>query len=188
MFGTSALGAELEDGSAIHLLTKPVARWRIVLAKLLAAAPVTAGLVAASTLITGLLLGGSDGGLEVTLAVTVAVAIGSVVYATVFLALSVVTSRALIIGLLYVAIWEGALAGLFSGTRILSVRQMVRGSRPRSTRRASSRTAPRSPLPWPSALQSRARSWRWWSPCIASNATDDGRRLSSAACARWLCL
>ena len=127
VFGTSALGAELEDGSAIHLLTKPVARWRIVLAKLLAAAPVTAGLVAASTLITGLLLGASDGGLEVTLAVTVAVAIGSVVYATVFLALSVVTSRALIIGLLYVAIWEGALAGLFSGTRILSVRQMVRG-------------------------------------------------------------
>ena len=56
VFGTSALGAELEDGSAIHLLTKPVARWRIVLAKLLAAAPVTAGLVAASTLITGLLL------------------------------------------------------------------------------------------------------------------------------------
>jgi ABC-2 type transport system permease protein len=40
-------------------------------------------------------------------------------------ALSVVTSRALIAGLLYVFIWEGLLAGLFAGTALLSVRQYV---------------------------------------------------------------
>ena len=36
--------------------------------------------------------------------------------------LSVVTSRALIAGLVYVFIWEGLVNGLFAGTRLLSVR------------------------------------------------------------------
>ena len=36
--------------------------------------------------------------------------------------LSVVTSRALIAGLVYVFIWEGLINGLFAGTRLLSVR------------------------------------------------------------------
>lgn len=125
VFGTSAIGAELEDGSAIHLLTKPVSRWRIVAAKLLAAAPVTAALVVGTTLVTGLVIGAGRGGVEVTLAFAVGVAVGSVLYSVVFIALSVLTGRALILGLVYVAIWEGALSGLFEGTRILSIRQYV---------------------------------------------------------------
>ena len=50
VLGTTALGAELEDGTAIHLLTRPVARWRIVAGKLLAAAPVAIALGAGSAL------------------------------------------------------------------------------------------------------------------------------------------
>ena len=30
VFGTAALGSELEDGTAVHLLTKPIRRWPIV--------------------------------------------------------------------------------------------------------------------------------------------------------------
>jgi ABC-2 type transport system permease protein len=127
VFGTAAIGAELEDGSAIHLLTKPVARWRIVAAKAVAAVPVTAALAVGSTVLTGLLVGLGRGGEPVTLAYAVGVAIGSLVYVLAFLALSVLTSRALILGLAYVAIWEGALAGLFEATRILSIRQYVNG-------------------------------------------------------------
>lgn len=123
VFGTAALGAELEDGTAIHLLTKPVARWRIVAGKLLAAAPITAALVIGATLLTGLAIGGERGTLEVTLALTIAVAVGSLLYVVVFIALSIVTGRALIVGLIYTVIWEGLLAGLFEGTRALSIRQ-----------------------------------------------------------------
>ena len=36
--------------------------------------------------------------------------------------LSVVTSRALIAGLVYVFLWEGLINGLFAGTRLLSIR------------------------------------------------------------------
>jgi ABC-2 type transport system permease protein len=122
VFGTAAIGAELEDGTAIHLLTKPVARWRIVVAKLAAAAPVAAALTGAATLVTGLLVGGAPT-LGLTLAYTAAVVVGSVVYVTLFVALSVLTTRALIVGLVYVVVWEGMLAGLFEGTRFVSIRQ-----------------------------------------------------------------
>ena len=40
-----------------------------------------------------------------------------------FFALSLVTGRALAIGLIYVLVWEGILAGLLEGTRVLSIRQ-----------------------------------------------------------------
>ncbi len=30
VFGTAALGSELEDGTAVYLMVKPVPRWRIV--------------------------------------------------------------------------------------------------------------------------------------------------------------
>src|SRR5690242_9859359 len=33
VFGTAALGSELDDGTAIHILTKPIPRWAIVLPK-----------------------------------------------------------------------------------------------------------------------------------------------------------
>ncbi len=36
--------------------------------------------------------------------------------------LSIVTSRALIAGLVYVFVWEGLINGLFAGTRLLSIR------------------------------------------------------------------
>jgi ABC-2 type transport system permease protein len=40
---------------------------------------------------------------------------------------SLLTRRALIYGLFYVLIWEGLLAGLFAGTRVLSVKQYALG-------------------------------------------------------------
>ena len=57
----------------------------------------------------------------------VGVLAGTVLYGAVFVALSLVTGRALIAGLIYVLIWEGLLAGLFSGIRVLSIRQYVLG-------------------------------------------------------------
>jgi ABC-2 type transport system permease protein len=127
VFGTAALGAEIEDGTAVYLLTKPIARLHIVVAKVVVAALLTAALVAPSALATGLLMGGGDEGLAATLAVTPAVIIGSLLYAAAFVAVSVVTTRALVIGLVYVVIWEGILAGILVGTRIFSIREAVLG-------------------------------------------------------------
>lgn len=127
VFGTTAIGAEIEDGTALYLLVKPIARWRIVAAKLLVATGLTAALTAPTAFVAGAILLADGPGLAVPLGAAVGTAIGAAVYATVFLALSLVTSRALPVGLVYVLVWEGILAGLFEGTRVLSVRQYALG-------------------------------------------------------------
>ena len=54
VFGTAALGSELEDGTAVPLLTKPIRRSTIVLAKIGVAGTLTATLLVPSTVIAGL--------------------------------------------------------------------------------------------------------------------------------------
>jgi ABC-2 type transport system permease protein len=123
VLGTAAIGAEVEDGTIIHLLTKPVPRWRIAVGKLLATTPPVVILVAGSTLIAGLAIGGDRGALTTVLALTAGVSVGAVAYTFLFVTLGVITTRALIAGLAYVIVWEGLLAGLFEGSRALSIRE-----------------------------------------------------------------
>ncbi len=125
-FGTAALGSELDDGTIVFLLTKPMRRGRIVLAKAVVAAGLTALLMVPSTLLS-VTLAPSSVGDDALLAEVVAVAVGGTAYAVGFLALSVFSSRALAIGLGYVLLWEGVLAGLFEGTQLFSVRQATLG-------------------------------------------------------------
>jgi ABC-2 type transport system permease protein len=116
--GTGVLGAEIDDGSAIHLLATPVRRQTIVLTKWAVAAAVTALFAAVPELVAGLLAPHS-GGLAVAL--FVGALVGSVVYSAVFLLASVLTTRAIAYGLLYVLIWEGLLSNAVGGARILSI-------------------------------------------------------------------
>ena len=120
--GTAAIGSELDDGTIVYLLARPVPRWRIVIVKLLVAWVVVALLVVPATLVAGL-IGLDDPALAIAFAV--AATVGALEYTAIFVALSLVTSRALIVGLAYVVIWEGVVAGLFAGTRTFSVRQHV---------------------------------------------------------------
>jgi ABC-2 type transport system permease protein len=128
IFGTAALGSELDDGTAVHVLTKPIPRWTIIVPKLVVAAGLTALLVVPSTLLAGILIGGTGSHeLGVTFAFALAALIGSFVYGAIFIALSAATSRGLIIGLAYSLIWEGVLAGALPGTQLFSVREYLRG-------------------------------------------------------------
>ena len=128
VFGTAALGSELEDGTAVHLLTKPIRRSTIVLAKITVAGTLTAAMLVPSTVLAGILLArpGSES-LATTFALALGVLAGSYLYVAVFVALSIVTSRGLLIGLGYALIWEGILAGLLPGSQVFSVREYVRG-------------------------------------------------------------
>ena len=118
--GTAAIGSELDDGTIVYLLAKPVPRWRIIVVKLAVAWLVVVLLVVPAMLVAGL-IGHDDPGLA--LAYAVSATAGALEYTALFMALSLITSRALIIGLAYVMVWEGVVAGLFAGTRVLSVRQ-----------------------------------------------------------------
>jgi ABC-2 type transport system permease protein len=119
--GTAAIGSELDDGTIIYLLAKPIRRGLVALVKAVVAWVIVVLLVSPAILVAGVVARGGDADLGVAYAV--AAGFGALEYTAVFLALSLVTSRALVVGLAYVVIWEGAVAGLFEGTRILSVRQ-----------------------------------------------------------------
>ncbi|HUQ79053.1 MAG TPA: ABC transporter permease subunit [Patescibacteria group bacterium] len=128
VFGTAALGSELDDGTAVHVLTKPIPRWSIVVPKLAVAGGLTAVLLFPSTILAGVLIGGTAPlQLWITFAFAVAVLIGSFVYSAIFVALSAATSRGLVIGLGYSLLWEGLLSGALPGTQIVSVREYLRG-------------------------------------------------------------
>ena len=128
VFGTAAIGSELDDGTIVYLLTKPIRRSRIVLAKGGVASGLVIALVVPATLLTGLIASTQDPELASTaVAFAIAAAVGGTAYALGFMALSTFTSRALAVGLGYVLLWEGVLSGLFSGTRIFSVRQATLG-------------------------------------------------------------
>jgi ABC-2 type transport system permease protein len=128
ILGTAALGSEIEDGTIVFLLTKPIERWIVAFSKLAVAVSATAILVIPVTIVTGLLIGGTDpDSVQTTLAFAIACAAGGSAYAAVFVALSSLTARALVAGLVYVLIWEGALGGLLEGTRFLSIRQATLG-------------------------------------------------------------
>jgi ABC-2 type transport system permease protein len=128
VFGTAALGSELDDGTAVHILTKPIPRWTIVVPKLLVAAALTAAMLVPSTVLAGILIGGSGSReLAITFAFGIAALVGSFVYAAIFVALSAATSRGLVIGLGYSLLWEGILAGALPGTQLFSVREYLRG-------------------------------------------------------------
>jgi ABC-2 type transport system permease protein len=118
ILGTGVLGAEIDDGSAIHLLATPVRRGSIVVTKFAVAAALTMLFAAVPELIAGLLA--PDSG-KLAFALFVGALAGSVIYNAVFVLASVVTTRAIAVGLLYVLVWEGLLGNLVGGARILSV-------------------------------------------------------------------
>jgi ABC-2 type transport system permease protein len=126
--GTAAIGSEIEDGTAVYLMIKPIPRWKIALSKGLVAAGLTAALVVPAVVLTGFLLGGTRGDTTTTIVgFAVACLVGGSAYAVAFMALSVFTSRALLLGLAYTLIWEGVLSGLLEGTKFLSIRQATLG-------------------------------------------------------------
>jgi ABC-2 type transport system permease protein len=119
--GTGVLGSEIDDGTVTHILAKPLPRREIVLAKLAVAAGVTVVATAVPMFVVGLIVRSTQLGV----ALAVASAVGALGYSAVFLALSLLTRRPVLVGLLYVLLWEGLLGNLLSGTHVLSIHQYV---------------------------------------------------------------
>ncbi|MEX0800857.1 MAG: ABC transporter permease [Dehalococcoidia bacterium] len=127
ILGTSAIGSEIEEGTAIFILTKPVPRRDTIGAKFAASTLVAALFVLPATAVSGLIALWGAPGEGIVTGFTIAALFGVLAYTAVFILLSVATSRALLFGLGYVFIWEGLVTELFSGTRYLSVRQYCLG-------------------------------------------------------------
>ena len=119
--GTGAIGPEIDDGSIVYLLAKPVNRHSIVISKLTVAIGAVVVFAAVPTFGAGLILAGTRANLAAGYAVAAAVA--GIAYCALFLLLAILTRTAVVIGLLYAVVWEGVVGGFVPGAQSLSVRQ-----------------------------------------------------------------
>ena len=133
IIGTSVLGAEIDDGSIVHLLATPVRRSSVVITKFGVATGLTVVFAAIPELIAALIAGGgsipapggpglvTDGAGKFAVALFVGALACSVIYNAVFVMVSAATTRAIAVGLLYVLVWETLLSNFVSGVKLLSV-------------------------------------------------------------------
>jgi len=119
--GTGAIGPEIDDGSIVYLLSKPLKRPSIILTKLIVAIAVTMAFSAIPTLVAGLILNGNGG--QIAVAYTIAALVASIAYSALFLLLGTVSRHAVVIGLVYALVWEALFGSLVPGARTLSVQQ-----------------------------------------------------------------
>ncbi|KAA0933673.1 MULTISPECIES: ABC transporter permease [Streptomyces] len=119
--GTGAIGPEIDDGSVVYLLAKPVKRPTIIFTKLIVAVAVTMAFSAVPTFLAGMILNGN--GQQIAVAYTVAALVASIAYAALFLLLGTITRHAVVFGLVYALVWEALFGTLVSGAKTLSVQQ-----------------------------------------------------------------
>ncbi|MYV56967.1 ABC transporter permease subunit [Streptomyces sp. SID3212] len=119
--GTGAIGPEIDDGSIVYLLAKPLKRPTIIFTKLIVAIAVTMAFSAVPTFIAGYILNGN--GQQIAVAYTVAALVASIAYSALFLLLGTVSRHAVVIGLVYALVWETLFGSLVAGARTLSVQQ-----------------------------------------------------------------
>lgn len=116
---TGVLGPEIDDGSIVYLLSKPISRYSVAVSKLVVAVVVTVVLGAGSLFISGLILAPGEPGQA--LAVGVGSAVAGTAYCSAFVMLSAINRHGMVSGLIYVLVFEGLLASWLSGLRFVSV-------------------------------------------------------------------
>jgi ABC-2 type transport system permease protein len=119
--GTGAIGPEIDDGSIVYLLAKPVNRHSIVISKLVVAIAVTTVFAGIPVFAAGLILNGTAD--QLWLAFGLAALVAGIAYSALFLLLAVMTRNAVVIGLIYALVWETLVGSFVPGAQALSVQQ-----------------------------------------------------------------
>ncbi|MEO7082883.1 MAG: ABC transporter permease [Gemmatimonadaceae bacterium] len=125
IFGTTAFGGEIDDGTLVYLLVKPVPRWQIALSKLVVAVCASVAIAIPGIVLPWLVLSGPGVTPDMLFAFFVAAVVGALIYCSIFLSLGLMTRRSLVVGLVYVVLVEGMLARSLPGLRSLSVREFA---------------------------------------------------------------
>ena len=115
----AVLGPEVDDGSVVYLLAKPISRHRIARSKYAVAWGATMVLGVVPLGVAGLVLDVSDPLLA--LAWGVGGVVAGTTYCALFLGLAAITRHAVVVGLLFALLWEGVLGNVFEGIRWLAV-------------------------------------------------------------------
>ncbi|GAA5070960.1 ABC-2 type transport system permease protein [Thermocatellispora tengchongensis] len=122
--GTGVIGPEVDDGTIVHLLAKPISRPVIAQTKFLVAASLLAAFAAVPTFLASYLLVGTESG--VATGFGLGALAGGIAYAAVFLLLGVLTKHAVAVGIVYALVWEGLVGSLVPGARQFSIQQWAK--------------------------------------------------------------
>jgi ABC-2 type transport system permease protein len=118
---TGALSSEIDDGSIVYLLSKPIKRSTIILTKALVAIAVIFVLGALPMFAAGLILDVHDP--QTAVAFGIGSLVAGIAYTGIFIALSVMSGNAVTIGLIYALLWEGVMGQYVDGAKTLSIQQ-----------------------------------------------------------------
>ena len=137
ILATGAIGNEIEDRTLPYLIIKPITRLRIAVEKLLGVLVVALPAVLAGLIATYLIVEfGADettirpgrqtveqGDLPTVLwSMVGAAAVGVIATAALFLFVSLVIPRALLVGIIYAFVWESLLGRFLPGIKVISIR------------------------------------------------------------------
>jgi ABC-2 type transport system permease protein len=110
VLAVTAIGDERESGTIVYLATARISRLRIVAEKTVAAA-ICAAILLLPALITIAVLGDHLGiGVTNILRGVLGTLLVATVYAAVFVTVGLLLKRALVAGIIYILVWEGAIA------------------------------------------------------------------------------
>ena len=127
VFSVAAGGDEVRDGTMVNLVSKPYPRDLVLAAKYLAIALAVLAILIPIELLAAVLAMrglGVPGALVGTLVATV---VGTLTWSALGLLLGLLISRALLVGLAWTLLWEGAVARVAPGAAALSVRGWSEG-------------------------------------------------------------
>ena len=127
VFSTSALGAELRDGTVTNLLLKPIPRPAILGAKYLAAVLAALLVLLPTEAVGHIVAAGGLGSTDLLAATLLATVVGTLAYCALGVLLSLLFARALLVGLAYALLWEGAVVGVAPSASSLSIRGYTEG-------------------------------------------------------------
>lgn len=119
--GTGSIGAEIDDGSIVYLLAKPVNRHSITNTKFAVAVGVVTAFAVVPVTLAGLVLSGTTD--HLALGFGLAALVAGTAYCALFLLLAVLTRNAVVIGLIYALVWESLIGTFVPGAQALSIQQ-----------------------------------------------------------------
>ena len=126
-FATSSLGSELRDGTVTNLLLKPIPRAAVLGAKYLAAVVSSLVVLLPAEAAGHLIVAGGLGSTDLLAGMLLATVVGALAYCALGMLLSLLMARALLVGLAYALLWEGAVVSVAPSAASLSIRGYTEG-------------------------------------------------------------
>lgn len=123
---TAAFGEELEDGTLVYLVMKPVTRLRLVLGKYAAVVAIAIPSLLIGIALTTVLVANVEGAesmLALYRAMAAAAAADAALLSAVFVLVSLIIPRALLAGMIYIFVWESLLGRFLPGVESVSSRE-----------------------------------------------------------------